>query len=448
MSSDTFDLAPLETRAMQLVDEARKAGADAADAIVASSRSGGIDVRDGKVEERENSENDAFSLRVFVGDRSSAVSANRGADATALAQRAVAMAKAAPENPHAGLADSGFLETSIADLDLFDGTFLSNERMEELAIICEAAALDVPGVSKSSGASCSSGFGGTVLATSHGFIGSYRASRYSLSVSVVAGDGTKMERDYDFDSQRHLADLRGAVEIGKGAGARAAKRINPKSMPTQSVPVIFDPRVSRGLVGHLVSSLNGASVARKTSFLREAMGTKICRTDFTIIDQPKLRRGLASRPFDGEGVIVKDLPLIEKGVVMNWLLDSSSASELGLTTNGRANRSGSGTSPGSTNLTVGAGKRSPSEMIKDLPTGLYVTELIGQGVNLITGDYSRGASGYWIENGELTIPVSEITIAGNLADIFANMEPANDLDPRHAINAPTIMVEGLTLAGR
>lgn len=448
MSSDTFDLAPLEARAMKLVEEAKKAGADAADAVVASSRSGGIDVRDGKVEERESSENDAFSLRVFVGDRSSAVSANRGADATALAQRAVAMAKAAPENPHVGLADSALLQMAMADLELFDDTFLSTEQMEERALICETAALEVSGVTKSSGASCSSGFGGTVLATSHGFLGSYRASRYSVSVSVVAGDGSKMERDYDFDSQRHLCDLREAIEIGKTAGERAVKRVNPKSMPTQSVTVIFDPRVARGLVGHLVSSLNGASVARKTSFLRDAMGTKVCNSEFTLIDQPSLLRGLASRPFDGEGVAVHDLPLVENGVVMNWLLDTSSASELGLITNGRANRSGSGTSPGSTNLTVSAGKRSPQEMIKDLPNGLYVTELIGQGVNLVTGDYSRGASGFWIENGEMIFPVSEITIAGSLGKMFANMEPANDLDARHAMNAPTIMIEGMTLAGR
>ncbi|MFD0916132.1 TldD/PmbA family protein [Pseudahrensia aquimaris] len=443
-----FDLKPLQDRAIELVDAAKRAGADAGDAVVASSRSTGVDIRNGAVEEIDASENDAFSLRVFVGNRSASVSANRGGDAAILAERAVAMAKVSPENTYGGLADEERLAKQFPDLDLLDNTVLTVEEMTERARACEEAALAVKGVTKSSGSGCGRSIGGTVLATSHGFIGSYAASRYSLSVSAVAGEGTGMERDYDFDSKRHLKDLRDPQSIGKTAGERTVKRLSPQVLPTQQGTIIFEPRMARSLVGHMVSALNGASVVRKTSFLRDAMGEAAFSETVRVTDRPHRLRGLASRPFDGEGVALEDLPLIDGGVIQNWLLDSATARELGLATNGRANRSGSSTSPGTTNLTLDAGQRSLAQMIADTKSGLLVTELIGQGVNMVTGDYSRGASGFRIENGELTYAVSEITIAGNLKDMFKRLEPASEIDTQGSIHTPAIAIEGLTIAGR
>ncbi len=442
-----FDLAPLQDRAVSLVEAAKKAGADAADSVVAASRSSGVDVRDGKIEETESSENNAFVLRAFVGDRSASVSANLTGAADTLAERVVAMARVSPEDPHGGLADSELLSAEILDLDLFDSNHVSFDEMRDNAMACEAAALSVKGVSKSSGAGFSQGIGGSVLATSHGFVGAYAATRFSASVSVVAGEDTAMERDYDFDSRRHRGDLRNVEEIGRVAGERAAKRVNPKRVDTQTATIVYDPRVARGLVSHLASAINGSSIARKTSFLRDDMGKQIFAQGVAIVDEPLLPRGLSSRPFDAEGVGNDDIRLIDDGVLQSWVLDSATARELGLITNGRANRAGSGTSPGTSNTTLLPGSRSPEDMIADLTTGFYVTELIGQGVNMITGDYSRGASGFWIEHGEITHAVSEVTIASNLRDMFARLEPANDLDKSFGTNAPTIAIEGMTIAG-
>ena len=443
-----FDLKPLEDRASQLVEAAKRAGADSCDAVVASSRSQSVSVRHGAVEELDASENDAFSLRVFVGDRAASVSANRGGDADMLAQRAVAMAKVAPSNPFGGLADAERLASDFPDLDLHDDAQLSVEEMTDKAKACEEAALSVSGVSKSSGAGCGRSLGGTVLATSHGFLGSYAASRFSLSVSVVAGDGDSMERDYDFDSQRHLSDLRDPLSIGRKAGERTIARLDPRPMKTQTGTIIFEPRMARSLIGHIASALNGSAIARRTSVLRDSMGEQAFNAAISLIDQPHLMRGLASRPFDGEGVALSDLPLVEAGRICNWTLDSATARELQLATNGRANRSGSSTSPGTTNLIVDVGDRSVEDMIADTSSALLVTELIGQGVNMVTGDYSRGASGFRIENGELTHPVSEITIAGNLREMFLKLEPASERDEQGGIHTPALAIEGLTIAGR
>ena len=446
--ADSFDLTELQDRAAALVEAAKRAGADACDAVVAASRSTGVEVRDGAIEETEGAENNSFSLRAFVGDRSAAVSANMSGDAAELASRVVAMAKVSPEDKFGGLADAGQLATDIPDLDLFDDAEPDFDAMRDAALACEAAALDVDGVSKSSGASFGRSLGGSVLATSDGFVGSYRASRFALSVSVVAEADGAMERDYDFDSQHHLSDLRSAADIGKQAGERAAKRVNPRQVDTQTTTVIYDPRIARGLVGHFTSAINGAAIVRGTSLLKDKMGERVFAPGISIVDQPHVKRGMASRPFDGEGIAGEELVLAEDGVLKHWLLNTSAAKELGLVSNGRASRAGSGTSPGSTNVTLQAGSRSPDEMIKSLKSGFYATELIGQGVNLITGDYSRGASGFWIEDGEISFAVSEITIAGNLIDMFAAMEPANDLETRYGTNAPTVMIEGMTLAGR
>ena len=432
--------AALLKRAEILIDYARKAGADKADAIVVRSRSRSVSVRNGAVENTNSAESDDFSLRVFVGQRVASVSAGQGVDEATLASRAVAMARVSPEDPYACLADEAKLAKSWADLDLFDATEPDAAEM--------AAALGVAGVSGSIGAGVGSGLSGLVLATSHGFAGAFERSGFSRSVSVIAGSGTKMERDYDFDSRVYFADLDSAEMIGKSAGARAVRRVNPRKVPTgANVTVIFDPRVSRGLIGHLIGSINGASVARKSTFLKDKMGEQIAIPGLTILDNPLVPRGSASRPFDGEGIANGPLTMVENGVLKQWYLSSPVAKELGLVTNGRASRGGGGVSPSSTNVIVSPGKVTPAELIRSVGTGFYVTELIGQGVNTLTGEYSRGASGFWIENGELTFAVSEVTIAANLRDMYMRMTLADDIDANFAIAAPTIAIEGMTLAG-
>jgi len=446
--SETIDSASLLARAGELIDRAVAAGADAADAVVVRGRSSSVSVRLGKVEGTEASESDDFSLRVFVGRRVASVSANPGFDLKTLAERAVAMAKASPEDPFATLADERELARDWPDLDLFDPTEVSAAALTEAALAAEAAALAVSGVTNSGGAGASAGMGGLVLATSHGFSGSYRASRFGRSVSVIAGEGTKMERDYDFDSNLYFAELRDAEEIGREAAARAVRRVNPRQVPTaKNVTVVYDPRVARGIAGHIAGAINGAAVARKTSFLRDRMGEQVLKAGLTVTDDPLIVRGSSSRPFDGEGVTGRRLAMIEDGVLKHWFLSTSTARELGLATNGRGVRGGTAVSPASTNLALEPGDISPDELIRAIGTGFYVTELIGQGVNMVTGEYSRGASGYWIENGELTFPVSEVTVASNLKDMFLSITPANDIDRGFGTAAPTLAIEGMTLAG-
>ena len=447
MSSE-IDSAPLLSRAAELIELARAAGADKADAVVVRSRARSVSVRLGKVEGVDASESDDFSLRVFVGDKVASVSATPGADLRAIAERAVAMARVSPEDPYACLADEADLSRDYPDLDLFDPTEVSAEELTEAALTTEAAALDVSGVSNSAGASASAGMGGLVLVTSHGFSGSYAGSRFGRSVSVIAGEGTGMERDYDFDSRLYYADLDGAPEIGRRAGERVVKRLNPRQVATaKNVTVVFDPRVARGFVGHLAGAINGASVARKTSFLRDMMGKQVLASGLSLTDDPLIRRGSASRPFDGEGVTGRRLAMVEDGILKHWFLSTSTARQLGLKTNGRGVRGGNLVNPASTNLLLDPGSRTPQELIASVGTGLYVTELIGQGVNMVTGEYSRGATGFWIENGELAFPVAEVTIASNLKDMFLKVTPADDIDYSFSIAAPTLAIEGMTLAG-
>ncbi|ODS58902.1 MAG: modulator protein [Agrobacterium sp. SCN 61-19] len=443
-----IDSANLLERAEQLVDLAVKAGADKADAVVVRSRSKGVSVRLGKVESTEASESDDFSLRVFIGRQVASVSANPGFDLKALAERAVAMAKVSPEDPFAGLADESDLARDIPDLQLFDETEVSGDQLRESALAMEEAARSVSGVSNSLGAGASAGMGGLVLVTSHGFSGSYAASRFSRSVGVIAGEGTKMERDHDFDSRLYFAELDSPEEIGRRAAERAIRRLNPRQVPTASnLTVVFDPRVARGFAGTIAGAINGASVARKTSFLRDKMGQQVLKAGLNITDDPLKVRGSSSRPFDGEGVSGKPLTMIEDGVLKHWFLSSSTARELGLKTNGRGVRGGTSVSPSSTNLALEPGDMSPQDLIRSVGTGLYITDMIGSGVDMITGEYSRGASGFWIENGELTYPVSEITIASNLKDMFMRITVANDIDRKFGGAAPTLAIEGMTLAG-
>jgi PmbA protein len=450
-STSLFDQTALTERAERLVKAALAAGADAADAAALRSMSLSIEVRDGAVEESERAEGDDLGLRVLVGRRQAVVSTNDlSADGTSrLAERAVAMAKAAPEDKFAGLADTNLLAHDFPDLDLIDPDLPSVAVLEQQARAAEAAGLAVKGVAKSGGASASAGIGGMVLVTSTGFNSAYLGSRHGVSMTAIAGSGTGMERDYDYTSALHASDLDSPEKIGRSAGERAVKRLNPRKVTTRKVPVVFDPRVAGTLVGHLASAANGASVARKTSFLRDKMGEKIFADGIRIIDDPLRKRGLRSQPFDGEGVGGRKLALIDDGVLRNWLLDCATARELNLVTNGRAQRSTSSVpSPGASNLHMERGKLSPEELIAAIKDGFYITDLIGMGVNMVTGDYSRGASGFWIENGERTYPVSEVTIAGHLIDIFRNITPANDLKFRYATNAPTLRLEGLTVAGQ
>jgi PmbA protein len=445
--NDTNDAAKLADRVASLVEAAKKAGADAADAVAVRGRSTSVSVRLGKVEATEASESEDMSLRVFVGQRVASVSATAASDSRVLAERAVAMARVSPEDPYQGLADAALLTQTPRDLDLYDDTIVSAERLKEDALAAEEAALSVKGVTNSSGAGAAAGLGGLVLATSHGFVGHYVGSRFSRSASVIAGEGTAMERDYDFSSRIHFADLDASADIGRSAGERAVKRLNARKAATGPVDVVFDPRVARGIAGHLAGAINGASVARKTSFLRDMMGKQVASAAITAIDEPLKRRGQASRPFDGEGIEGATLKMVDKGVLNHWFLSTSAARELGLVTNGRGARGGSSVTPSSTNFSIEPGERSPEDIIRSLKRGFYVTEVFGQGVDMVTGEYSRGASGFWIENGEITWAVSEVTIASNLKDMFLRMVPASDLDRNFGTAAPTLLIEGMTLAG-
>jgi PmbA protein len=437
--------------AAMLVDRARKAGAEAAEAVVLEGTSLGVSWRLGKLEDVERSEGRDIGLRVFIGKKQASVSSTDLSEAALgpMIERAVAMARVAPDDPWCGLADPGFLARDWPDLDIEDKTPQpSAEALAAIAAEAEAAALAVPGVTNSSGAGASWGRSGIALVTSGGFAGAYAGTSSSFSCSVLAGEGTTMERDYAFSSKRHAADIENAKGVGRRAGEKAVRRLNPRKVKSQAVPIVYDPRVSGGLVGHFASAISGSAIARGTSFLKKDMGKPVFAKGISIVDDPHMKRGLRSKPFDGEGVKNRRMPLIEDGVLTTWLLDTATARQLGLETTGHAARgTGGPPSPSTTNLYMEAGCLSVKELIAGIKQGLYVTELIGMGVNGVTGDYSRGASGFWIENGEIAYPVSEITVAGNLRDMFLNLTPAGDLEFRYGTNAPTIRVEGMTVAG-
>ncbi|WP_299480447.1 TldD/PmbA family protein [uncultured Roseibium sp.] len=445
--SEVIDQSELQSRAVRLVEAARKAGADACDAVAVTGVSLSVDVREGKVEETERAEGDDVTLRVFVGRRTAAVSANQMDDPQTLAERAIAMAKVAPEDPYAGLADQDLLVKQLPDLELLDSREMTAESLTEIALEAEEAGLAVNGVSKSGGAGASWRLAGVVLATSHGFQGAYMSSRHGIAMTAVAGDGTAMERDYDFDSRTFFEDLDRPAEIGRRAGERAVRRLNPQKLSTRTTDVIYEARAARSILGHLTGAINGASIARKTSFLKDRMGDAVFAPGIQVVDDPFKRRGAATRPFDGEGTAASVLNVIEDGVLSHWFLDGASARELGLSPNGRAHRSGSGTSPGGTNVTLMPGEKSLEELMSDAGSGLLVSDLIGHGVNGVTGDYSRGAAGFWFENGEIVEPVSEITIAGNLNDMFKRLVPGSDLDNRYSAATPSVLIEGMALAG-
>lgn len=437
-------------RVADLVSRARRAGADASDVFYAGEAATQVSIRLGALEDVERSESEDISVRVFVGKRSASASTADFSPAalTALAERVVAMAKEAPEDAFAGLAPEALLLTeSLPKLDLDDGADVSPQRLREQALIAEDAARSVRGVTNSQGAGASAGQTIRALATSHGFVGAYSGSSHSLSASVIAGEGDGMERDYAHHSVRHLKDLESGASIGKLAGERAVMRLNPAKLKSGLTTVVFDPRVGNSLLGHLGTAISGGAIARKTSFLLEMLGKSIFPAGISVIDDPLRLRGIGSRPFDGEGLPKKITHIIDQGVLTGWLLDSASARQLGTVPTGHATRGAGAPSVGTSNVHMTAGTLSPAELMADIKNGIYVTDLIGMGVSALTGDYSRGASGFLIENGELKGPVSEVTIAGNLLDMFANLSVANDLEFRYSNNVPTIRIDGMTLAG-
>jgi PmbA protein len=437
-------------RLADLVAAAKRAGADAADALLVGSASLSVSRRLGKIEQLERAEGFDLGLRVFVGRRQAIVSST-DADPkgfAALAERAVAMAKVVPEDPFGGLPDRFDPPRDAAALDLLDPAEPSAEDLIARAAAAEDSALAVKGVTNSEGADASWGRVAIALVASNGFAGAYARSSHSLSCTALAGSGTAMERDYDWSSVVHLADLDDPVAIGRRAAEKAVARLNPTRPRTARIPVVYDPRVSASLLGHLTSAINGAAVARGTSFLREQLGKKVLADGLTVRDDPTRRRGLRSRPFDGEGMAGAPRAVVEDGVLTTWLLDWRAARQLGLASTGHASR-GTGGPPGPapTNLWLEPGKVAPAALMADIAEGLYVTDLIGMGVNGVTGDYSRGAAGFMIRNGQLAEPVSEITIAGNLREMLRAMVPADDLMFRRGTDAPTIRVDGMTLAG-
>jgi len=440
-----------QERAQDIVRRATTAGADAADAVFAADASSEVSIRLGKLEDVGRSEAEELGLRVFVGQRSASVSTSDLSSVAmdALVERAVAMAREAPEDKWAGLAPAERLMHGAAPLlDLADDGEIAPADLRELAAQAEEAARSVPGVTNSEGGGAGASSSVWALATSHGFAGAYATTGYSVSASVIAGSGGGMQRDYAFHSARHRTRLDAPHEIGRRAGERAVARLDPGRVPSGAMPVVFDPRVGSSLLGHLIGAISGSAITRKTSFLLDALGTEVFAAGVTICDDPHRPHGLRSRPFDGEGLPVSPLSIIDNGMLEAWLLDSASARQLGLSPTGHAARGVNG-APGVTtsNLFMQAGHVPVSTLIEDIAQGVYVTELIGQGVNGVTGDYSRGAAGFLIENGQITRPIAEFTIAGNLKDMFRALVPANDLEFRQGINVPTLRVDGMTVAG-
>ena len=437
-------------KAASLVELARRKSADAADAAYVGERSQGVGVRLGQLEDVHRSEGEEIGLRVFVGRRNATVaSSDLSADALQLlVERALAMAAKVPEDAYAGLAPEELLfRGQAANLDIDDGGDPDPAKLKDRALAAEDTARAVEGIANSGGASASASASIFAIATSHGFSGVTRATGYSNSVSVVAGEGSIMQRDYAWHSARHLADLETPEDIGARAAERAVARLNPVSVKAGVMPVLFDPRVATTLLGHFVAAISGSAIARQASFLLDALDTQVFAKGITIHDDPFRKRGLRSRAFDGEGLPVKPLDLVQDGVLTTWLADSAAARQLGIQPTGHAVRGVSG-SPGAgpANLHIAAGQRSRAEMIAGIRQGILVTELIGQGVNGVTGDYSRGAAGFLITDGEIGPAVAEITIASNLKQMFATLEPANDLRFRRGIDSPTLLVPQMTVA--
>jgi len=438
-------------QATDLVDRAMRAGANAADVVYGGSASKSVSVRLGKLEDVDSAEGGEIGLRVFCGQRSaSASSSDVSDDALAtLVARTVAAARLAPEDRFAWLAPADLLaHAPFADFETDDGHDVTPEALKARALEAEDAARAVAGVTNSQGGSASVSRGVSALATSGGFAGASGGTSHSVSASVLAGTGDTMQRDYAYHSARHLSDLDDAGVVGREAGTRAVRRLKPERLKSGPMPIVFDPRVGPSLLGHLMGAISGGAIARKTSFLLDALGGAVFAPNVSVIDDPWLPRGFRSRAYDGEGLPTRPTTIIERGVLTGWIADSASARQIGIAPTGHAARGISG-APGAsaTNLRMEPGDVTPDALMADIADGFYVTELIGMGVSGLTGDYSRGASGFRIVGGELAGAVSEVTIAGNLKDMFRALVPANDLRLRYATNTPTLRIDGMTLAG-
>ncbi len=434
-----------------LIKNALAAGADAADALVAHAVALSYAQRLGALERLEREESDDIGLRVLVGKRQAIVSSTdtSGDALDELVERAVAMARSVPEDPYCGLAEPAPLAEQPPALDICDPAEPSPEQLIERAAACEDSARAVAGITNSEGAEASWSHGRVTLAASNGFSGSYESSGHSVGVAVVAGEGLGMERDYDFSSAVYGADLDDPAEIGRKAAERTVRRLGARKAATGKLPVVYDPRISGSLLRHLAGAINGSAVARGTSFLKDKLGEQIFAAGIKVVDDPHRPRGLRSKPFDGEGVANRRLEVVADGRLATWILDLATARQLGLESNGRASRgTSSPPGPATTHLSLEPGEATPEALIAEIEEGLYVTEMMGMGVNGVTGDYSRGAAGFWIEKGVLTYPVSEMTVAGNLKEMFPRLTPANDLEFRYAANAPTLRIDGMTVAGR
>jgi PmbA protein len=435
--------------AESLVERGTAAGATAADAIYVGERSSGVQVRLGAIEAVSRSEGEEIGLRLFAGQRSATVASSDLSDEALgiLVERCLAMAREAPEDPYSGLAPAELLQSGpLPFLDSADSDEPDPEQLRARALEAEQAALAVPGITNSSGAGASASANTIALATSGGFAGAYQSTGHGSSAGVIAGEGTTMQRDHAWHSARHLTDLEPAAEIGRRAGERAVARLNPIRPTPGKYPVLFDPRVSSSLLGHFAGAITGSSIARKTSFLQGKLGERLFAEGVAIIDDPLRPRGLRSRPFDGEGMRVSRQELVSEGVLNQWIADSASARQLGIQPTGHAAR-GVGGAPGASpsNLYMAAGVRSREELLGAYPEAVLIIELIGHGTNLVTGDYSRGAVGFMVRGGEIAEPVAEITIASNLTHMFATLEPGSDLEFRHGMDAPTILVPEMTV---
>ena len=446
-------MASLENLTARLLDAARAAGAETADAMAVMGVQGSIEVRGGRLEEAQRAEGIEIGLRVLIGQRQAVVSSSDTRDATLaiMAERAVAMAREAPKDPSAGLADPSQLarDRDSAPLELVDPAAEPEPAtMEADAREAEAAALAVPGVTQVEAAGVSWSRREVFLAATNGFAGGYARSDRSISCGAISGTGTGMERDWDWDSRIFASDLRSPAEIGRTAGERAAAREGSRKPRTGTFPILFDERVASSLIGHLLSAINGAAVARGSSFLRGAMGELVLPEGLSMTEDPHRPRSPASRLWDAEGLPTQPRAIVEDGRLMTWTLDLASARRLGLESTGNAARGPGGTpSPVAANVELTQGSESREDMIAGMGTGLLVTSMIGSTINPNTGDYSRGASGFWIEGGQVTYPVNECTIAGNLRDMLRRIVPANDARPWLTRVVPSLLVEGMTLAG-
>ena len=437
-------------RCARLIEAARRHGADAADAAARAQSAESVGVRLGKLEDVERSEGEDISLRVFVGQRSASIETS---DFTAaalddLAERAVAMARVAPEDPHVGLAGAELLDRGESPaLDLEDAEEPGPETLRARAEAAEDAARSVEGVTNSEGAAASFGRSLFALATSNGFARAYSATHHTLSAVVIGGAGSAMQRDYAQRSTRHLADLPSPEEIGRLAGQRTVAKLNPEIPRGGRMPVLFDPRVGASLVGYLAGAMSGPAIASRASFLLGREGERLLPEDIDVIEDPHRPRGLRSRPFDGEGLACAPRKLVDRGVIGGWLLNVASANKLGLTPTGHASRGAGSPGVSASNLHIPAGAISRAELMADVAEGVLITEMAGQGVNAVTGDYSRGATGFRIVNGEIAGPIAEFTIAGNLLTMFATLRAADDLEMHRSVNVPTLRIDGMTVAG-